>query len=61
MPISQVQKWIGLSKYPSKYRMIENGDVNKTLLYTTSDQNCEVIIICGTFFMMKEAKSFFQP
>ena len=41
--------------------MVEEGNIHKTLLYATADPECEIILICGSFFLMREAKGFFQP
>ena len=50
-----------MSKYPSKYRCISDGDIVTTLKYVTVDPYCKVIVICGSFFIMPEARGYFEP
>jgi hypothetical protein len=38
-----------------------DGNIAKTLVYATHDPTYKVLVICGSFFMMPEARGFFEP
>lgn len=44
-----------------KYRKVENGKIADTLKQVMEEDESEVVVICGSFFIMKEAKIFFNP
>lgn len=50
-----------MSKYPSKYRCITDGSIARTLEYVIADPHPKVVVISGSFFIMPEAKSYFDP
>lgn len=50
-----------MSKYPNKYRCFSDGDIKTTLSYVTMDPHCKVIVVSGSFFIMPEARGFFEP
>ena len=56
-----LQSCIGMMRHPQRYRLFEGGDIAKTLMLVVGDPNCQVVLVCGSFFMMPEAKGFFDP
>ena len=68
MNISELQFYIGDLKHPSKFSklinilgIIGNGEISTALKYSCYDPQIQNIIICGSFFLMPEAKGYFEP
>lgn len=51
-PISALQSYIGQSTKPSIYRVIDEGNIQKTLAYVLSDPNADIVLVLGSFFIM---------
>jgi hypothetical protein len=57
-----LEAYVGFSsKCPSKYRCFAKGDIAKTINLVTIDPNYKVLLICGSFFIMPEARGYFEP
>ena len=60
--ISEIRtSFMGKSKNSNIYRVVESGNIEKTLLKATTETSAKTILVCGSFFVMPEARGFFQP
>ena len=59
--ISDIKSSVGSLEQSDKFKVIEEGDIKKTLDVVMVDSSYKYIIVCGSFLVMPEARGYFEP
>ena len=67
MPVTQLSEYVGSAKYPQKFSkcslilgIVGDGEIYKAMTYILAEKDLSTVIVCGSFYIMPEAKTFLK-
>ena len=56
-----IQTSLAELKSPEVFKIIEGGDIKKTLDFVLRDPLCQYVVVCGSFVLMAHVRGYFEP